>query len=118
MTVSQIPTSQELPYYSKKITLDGETFLFLFKWNVREEAWYLSIYREDETPIQVGRKIVVNWPLLRRLVSADAPLGSLSAYETTGSEEEPNFSELGTRVLLLYADEEEIVAIEEEAEAL
>lgn len=113
MAYSQIPTSQTLPYYTEQVSLEGETFILVFKWNNRESAWYLSIYTADNTPIQVGRKIVSNWTLLRRVVSPTAPLGAIVAYDTTGQGDEPLFDTLGTQAILLYVDSDQLEIIRE-----
>lgn len=113
MTVTRIATSQTIPYYSETVDLDGENFLLVFKWNVRDESWYLSMYQEDETPVAVGMRLVVGWNPIRRLIGTDAPLGALYVHDTTGTDEEAGFDELGTRVLVLYYDEDEIESLSE-----
>jgi hypothetical protein len=115
MSITKILTSQTIPYYSEKVDLDGENFILTFKWNVREEAWYFSIYQEDETPVAVGIKLVTGWNPIRRLSGSDRPLGIFYTYDTTETDTEPSFSTLGTQVQLLYVEHDTAVEILAEA---
>jgi hypothetical protein len=112
MALTQISTSQTIPYYSEIVELDGENFILTFKWNVREEAWYFSIYQEDETPVLVGVKLVTGWNPIRRLSGSDRPLGIFFTYDTTETDTEPSFSTLGTQIQLLYADADKVAELE------
>lgn len=111
MAITRIATSQKIPYYSEIVDLDGENFLMVFKWNFRDSTWYFSLYQEDETPVAVGMRLVVGWNPLRRLVGTDRPLGSIYVHDTVGTDVEAGFEELGTRVLVLYYDEDEIASL-------
>ena len=106
--IVQIPTSQHLAYYTQKTSLDGQTYTLEFRWNAREESWYLNILTDTEETVAMGIKLVVDWSLIRRVTDVKAPPGVLMAVDTTGSGVDPAFDELGTRVVLLYFDEAEL----------
>jgi len=108
MAIVQIPTSQSLPFYSQKTLLDGQTYTLQFKWNDREEAWYLDLLTDLEEPISMGIKIVTDWPLNRRITDPAAPPGVISAIDTTGAGTNPGFEDLGNKIILVYIDEDEL----------
>ena len=108
----KIPTSNVTPYYSENIILEGQTFTLELKWNIRESSWYMSVFTDENEELANGVKVVANWPLLRRLVDSKTPLGQIVAYDTSNLGLDPDFDELGTRVILLYytaAEVEEFV---------
>lgn len=107
----QIFTSNTIPYYTQKVTLDGQTFTLEFKWNIREEFWYMNLLNDDNVAIVSGIKIVTNWPLLRRVTNEERPLGDFFAYDITDVGTEAGFEELGERVLLLYFSQAELAEI-------
>jgi hypothetical protein len=103
----EIPTSQpDTPYWVQQTTLEGVTYYFDFQWNFREEAWFMSILDADLDPILSGRRIVLNFPLLR-LVDERRPPGQILALAETGGED-PGYDELGSRVKLYYLTAEEV----------
>lgn len=107
MAILKIPTSQTLPDYTETVTLDGTRYDIRFIWNQREEYWYFTISTNDELVIG-STKIVPNWPLLRREKDTDTPPGIIYAFDTTGNNGHIGFEDLGTKFILLYADEAEI----------
>ena len=106
--IVQIPTSQTLASYVQKTSLDGQTYTLEFRWNAREEFWYMNLLTADEDPIAMGIKLVSDWSLLRRVTDPRKPPGALMAIDTTTSGVDAGFDELGTRVMLLYFDEAEL----------
>lgn len=106
MTAYRIPTSTDptFPSYTQRTTLDGREYVLGFDWNARDLSWYFSISDEDGAPILVGRKIVLDYPLLDRLVDDRAPPGAIVALDLSGRNEPPQLDDLGTRVILYYYD--------------
>lgn len=109
--ILQIPTFDS-PFYTQVIDLDGVDYLFDFRYNQRENAWYFSIALVDETPLVSGIKIVVNVGLLQRFPSPLLPPGLLIALSNTTDQSPPGIGELGTtsRVTLLYFDKAELLS--------
>ncbi len=106
-----IPLRDDLEHFSEQVELDGRTFTLEFRWNAREEAWYLSVADADENSLATGVKLVVGWPLLTRYASADMPPGQLMADDTSGRDQEAGLTDLGRRVLLFYFNAEEVGAL-------
>ncbi len=102
MATVQIDTLQNHPSYEQETELDGAIYRLLFRWNEREEKWYLTIKTVDGDVI-LSTKIVSNWPLLRTLVHPSRPPGELVAVDVSGElGTDAGLTELGGRVLLLY----------------
>lgn len=111
MSVLVMPTRTDLPHYSFSIELEGVTYGFEFRWNLRDSAWYFDISDSSGTPLITGRKVALGAPLLRRFVLPGLPPGELVAYDSSGKGQEAGIDELGARVLLLYWESSEFAAV-------
>jgi hypothetical protein len=85
--------------------LEGTLYRFLFIWNERDEAWFMTVSDTDDDPIASGVRVVADFPLLRRVADARAPLGDIVALDSTG-EGDPGLADLGVRVSLVYEESE------------
>lgn len=104
----EIPLVEDGQSHFTQITsLDGVDFLFEFRWNEREQRWYMDLYEADGTPVVTGIKVVADWSLLRLVVRDLRPAGEIYSYDTTG-EGDPRLGDLGTRVRLIYIPEAEL----------
>lgn len=66
------------PWSSQRITLKGESFLFVLKFNTRNESWYLDIQTTLEEAIVSGIKIMPNQNLTyRQKYKTSLPDGNL-----------------------------------------
>lgn len=107
----QTASSRTDAYTSQRTRLDGRDYLLRFRYNERENRWYLSIYDEEEEPILLGLKIVANWRLLKPYkYDPNVPPGELIAVDMTGNGSPPGLDELGEgrRCELLYLTREEL----------
>lgn len=88
--------------YRQVTPLDGKLYVLYFSYNTRDSNWYLSIHDDEDNPIRgcVGRKLVVNYPVLLRSVSPDRPTGELFVVSNTHGD--PGLFDLGNGVLLTY----------------
>jgi hypothetical protein len=79
------------PWSSQRIPLKGETFLFVFKFNTRDESWNLDIQTTLENPIISGIKIMPNQNLtFRQKYKTQLPSGNLWCIRSKN-----NFSPIG-----------------------
>jgi len=100
-----IPTTPGVPFYKQKTRLDGVDYILWFRYSQREDRWYLSIYDAGETPILLGLKLVLNWPLLQAYrYNPLLPPGEIVAMGLTTDDSPPGLNELGEaqRVQLTY----------------
>lgn len=108
MAVTTLPLrSDGYPDYSFSAELAGATYQLALRWNDREQAWFLDLSSEDGVEVLMGAKVVLNWPLLKRLVGTTRPLGELVAVATQpGASDPPQLTELGQSVILTFVPEE------------
>lgn len=111
MSVIVIPTRTDLTHYEFSQVLDGVSYVLEFRWNIREESWYLDIRLDDGTRVASGVKIVTDWALLRGVRSASRPLGEFVAFDTSGNRQDPKIDNLGSVVKLFYFDASGLEAI-------
>ena len=91
--------------FIQETTLDGVTYRLLFRWNAREEYWYMSLFDIEDVPLSGGIKLVAGCRLLRHLADYTVrPPGELIMLET------PTRTTLGQDALLVYLDEDEVSA--------
>jgi hypothetical protein len=95
MALLTVPTSTE-PFYDQISELDGINYLLGFRYNQREDRWYLSISEESGTPIITGIKLVCNWPLTGGFHDARLPPGVLTVLSAIDANQAPpGFDEIG-----------------------
>lgn len=101
--------SAEIPDYEQRTSLDGRDYIFRFRWNQREAAWYFDISDHDDALIVAGLKAIIGWPLLRLVTDARRPPGELMFFSTTPGGD-PGLDDLGPqkRVQLVYFDAEHL----------
>lgn len=113
-----IPLRSDLDHYQETVTLDEVSFDFVFRWNNRDDCWYLSIFDPtvaeavdgSRIPIIGSIPVLVGWALLAQYRMRERPLGDLVAFDTSGQELDPGRRDLGSRVLLIYYTAAEIAA--------
>ncbi len=109
MSVTTLPTFED-PFYSYSTTLEGREYLLVFRFNQREDVWYLSIYMPDQTPLVTGIKMLDGANLIQR-VDERLPPGRLFAYSrsrsntTSGGLQEVSQK---ARVVLAYVSSDEL----------
>lgn len=102
MATLEIPTLTDGTLaYDQTVELEGVTYRFAFRFNVRRECWTFSIRGLDDTPILTGQVVSLSIPLNRRAVGG--PPGRLFAISTAG-DEPPGLLDLGGRVRLVYVE--------------
>ena len=111
MTVSILPTSVTLANYSFTVDLDGVEFQLAFKFNERDDAWFLTLSDVNGNILRAGLKVVNGWTLLRLWVDATAPAGDMIAVNQGEVSEPATLKQLGEEVLLTYLDAEELAAV-------
>lgn len=103
MAVVIIPTRGDIANYSQLVELDGVVFRFTFRFNDRDDSWYVSIADADGVPIREGLKLVPNYALLRTLARNESrPGGDFIMVDARAVPLPPSLEELGTTVLFTY----------------
>ena len=105
----EIPIEESGPFITQTTDLDGTDFVFTFRFNEREQRWYMDLRTPDGDDVHMGVKVVTDWLLLRLLVDqTNRPRGEIYAVDATGSGLDARLGDLGTRVRLIYFDEGEL----------
>lgn len=102
-----IPCRPDLTHYDMQVVLDEISYTLEFRWNTREQAWYMSLGTEAGDPIRSSIKIVVGFPIGGRLLNG--PPGRFLAFDTTNFDRNPGIKDLGDRVMFIYFTQDEFV---------
>ena len=111
MAVLQLPTSTTVPFYVFEIELDGVLFRLQFKFNQRDQAWFLSILDTNDNQLRSGIRVVSDWTLLRLWQEIDKkPAGEMMAVAQGTIARPALINELGSDVVMTYLDAAQIAA--------
>ena len=107
----QIPTVSDM-FYTQITTLDGTDYLLEFRFNTRENCWYLIVSLADSTQLAGGIKLVSNFPLLQKYADSRMPPGELLVLAPSSDASPPGRFDLGTglRCQLVYLTKAEVPA--------
>ena len=106
MAIFQIPVQVGVRDQEFQVDLEGRLYTLRLAWNIRAEAWFLSLSDSDGVAILSGKKVVVDWDLLRTLADERRPPGRLAAMDLEGLGTAPGLDDLGERVVLTYLESE------------
>jgi hypothetical protein len=104
MATKLLPVGTDKLAYTFSIELDKTIYQFTFTWNARESRWFMEIADEQLNSLVAGIAIVTGWPLLKRFQDSRLPPGLLYALDTQDTGTEPDDTDFGTRVLMVYEE--------------
>lgn len=110
MAAVVIPTDTSLYFWTQTTTLDGVPYLLTFRFNDREQAYYLQIASADGLTTYVqGLKLVCNFPLL---MSFTTPPGEIMCVSFTQDDSPARIGDLGDglRCQLFYFPQADVIA--------
>jgi hypothetical protein len=84
------------------VNLDGTRFVIALQWNERMQWWVQHVYTAKREPILMGKRVCVDYPMLRRSPGENRPAGELRWIDTSGKLIDPGKNDLGDRVKLVY----------------
>jgi len=107
MSLLTIPTSNASTdgNFYMVITLDGAEYQLYFKYNAREDFWYLDVNDTDGNPIRLGMKLVVNFPVMRTCQLQTRPPGEIIVLDTIEPVEDPGLNDLDENVTMVYEEQ-------------
>lgn len=99
-----------------QVTLEGASYGLEWRWNVRDDRWYLSLSDAEGQPIATGRPVVLGDDWLDELPPGDRPPGAIVAVVSEDYLDglgydlrDPGFEDLASRrVRVLYASAAEV----------
>lgn len=104
----EIPVETDDPHFTQVTSLDGTEFRLEFRFNEREQRFYMDLRDGDGVDILVGVRLTVDWAPLRYLVDPRRPLGEIFITDSEGEGRDPRLGDLGDRVKLFYLTGEEL----------
>lgn len=110
-----LPVQPSIANYTVGVVLENRAYVIGMRWNSYDNAWYLDVMDEDEDPIRMGIKVVLDDALGRDCTDPRFPPGLLTASDTSNADREAGYDDMGTRVGLFYYTAEEYLALVEEA---
>ena len=111
MSFLQFPLPQGNPYFSMDVELDGVEYQAEFKFNTRDDAWYMSLYDIEGLPLRTGVRIVNGWQLFRTWTSEERIAGKLVSVNSGNLSEPPNFSQFGLDAQLIYVEKSTVALL-------
>jgi len=106
MATLAIPTPPASSFgFLVRVNLEGVFYRLQFKWNGRDESWYLDIGDDGGNATVRNLRLVIGDDILaphKSIAAAKCPQGNLRVVDTEASGVEAERDELGGRVLLLY----------------
>lgn len=101
-----LPEVPEAYFDFRWVAPGGEEYTLQFSWNGRS-GWYLGMIDQSEEELFAPRKLRPGANLLETIVSDGRPSGSLHVLALDEDYSKPvSFSDLGSRVVLLYTYED------------
>lgn len=96
-------------FASERITLNGQTYVFVFRYNSRQERWKLDIQDAFEEPIKNGLTLVENMSITGHLSLPDEFGGDLYCVKLLAGEDRLGRDNVGigkTHELVYIGDNE------------
>lgn len=97
-----LPVQPGEPDQEFSTNIEGERYLFRFRWNARDAAWFMDIRESDDDPVVLGVKVVIGvwlgvWSVHQLFLQ-----GVFVAYDTSGELRDATFEDFGTRVHVVW----------------
>lgn len=89
-------------YYAGTRTLDGNAYLMRFYWNINTSKWYMNIKGLSNSVEINGIALIAGKDLLSNFGYYE--LGQLRVIDNSGSNEDPDYTEFGSRWTLEYTE--------------
>lgn len=98
MRAVSIPLTSD-PKQEILIPILGENYVFYINWNEYESRWFLSLAKEDGTPIFNGQAMIFNTNLFKSWRWFGTPVGSLIFEDTSRVDQEPTYERMSEYIL-------------------
>jgi len=104
MAIIELPIRNDIPSFSFRCDLDGETYTLSFRHNSRKNRWTMDILTDAGEAIVTGIALLVGANLINMYQDDRLPPGFLFVLNTKDENEEPNRDNFADDVKLLYSE--------------
>lgn len=114
LTIPCAPSGQSA--WTQTTALDGREYQLTFRWSQRSGRWSLDLADQDGAAIVTGRVLAPSLRLLRGVRDSRRPSGDIVLVDQRSVREgldDPTFTSLGDRHVLLYLDGADLDAVRE-----
>lgn len=84
------------------VPIEGTNYTLHFRWNVRPQDWFITVYDETGQNVIIGSQRCVIWYPIAAEIPDRQPPGAFVFFDTSGAGLNPGFGDLGARVPLYY----------------
>lgn len=106
MATVTLPVHSDFPHYTFQTDLAGVTYGVEVRWNDRAGAWFGRLLDAEGIILMSGVRLVTGFPLFGRSSDPRMPAGAFWLFDSAGEEKDPDRNDLGTRIKLLFFEEE------------
>lgn len=100
----EIPLRNDIPSYEFKTELESVLYTFSVRWNERMATWIMDIGNDQGEPIICGIPLLTSVNMLAPFNNELLPPGIFVMYDESGEEKNPDRSNLGVNIKLLYQE--------------
>jgi len=104
MSIIQIPINRRLRSFEETVSLDNQFYVLQFLFNKRLSLWVMNILNLDRKPILSGLLLQTNVHLSFQYPHLNLPKGTFLVHDTQGKDKDPDDTDFGDRVVLLYEE--------------
>lgn len=104
MTFFTIPTRNDLPFYTYRITLSSNIYTLTFHYNVRMDRWILDVADSSGAVILSGVALLILRDVIGQYITLALPPGAIFATDETQKDQQPTIYSFGTDKTLWYGD--------------
>lgn len=83
MNIIQLPLFTDV-YHEYSLPLEDDNFILTFLWQERTSSWYMDIRKDDLTPVVLGIRLVIDFPILADYKLKDFGLNGYFVLEDKG----------------------------------
>jgi hypothetical protein len=106
MAIFSVPVEPKNPNQRLFTSFEGTSYIIDFRWNERDEAWYMDIFTETEDELARGVKVALGAVILRKYSDDRFPPGKFFAADLENTHREAGLDDFGARVRLYYKEAE------------
>lgn len=105
-TVAQIPTQQNLPWYTFQMTLTQVIYTLTMRYNTRMNRWILDVNDSQNNQILSSIPLLINRNLIGQYTTLNLPPGMIFVTDDTNQDTQATQYSFGVDHSLWYFDPE------------